>query len=294
MRKEDNANRNREAQGGERQTGAHQVGSGKEGTRGAESRKAGARQEQGVIAGRNAVLEAISAGRPIDAIYLRRSEARNGSVRLVMAKAKDKGIAIKEVDGKKLDFLCRGENHQGVAAIAAVKEYASLDEVFALARAREEAPFLIVCDELSDPHNLGAILRTAECAGAHGVIVPKRRSAGLTYAVGKASAGALEYVPVVRVSNIAETLKTLKKQGVWIYAADMHGQQWCSLEYRGAVALVIGSEGTGIGRLVKEQADFVVSLPLHGQIRSLNASVAAGVLCFEIARQRAGLKAMNP
>lgn len=252
------------------------------------------RQEQGVIAGRNAVLEALSAGRPIDMIYLRRSEERNGSVRTVIAKAKEKGIAVKEVDGKKLDFLCRGENHQGVAAVAAVKDYATLEEAFALAQFRGEAPFFIVCDELSDPHNLGAIVRTAECTGAHGVIVPKRRSAGLTFAVGKAAAGALEYVPVIRVANISETLKELKKQGVWVYAADMDGQSWCGLDYKGAVALVIGSEGDGIGRLVKEQADFIVSLPLQGNIQSLNASVAAGVLCYEIARQRIGLQAINP
>lgn len=252
------------------------------------------RQEQGVIAGRNAVLEALNAGRPIDMIYLRRSEERNGSVRTIMAKAREKGIPVKEVDGRKLEFLCKGENHQGVAAMGAVKEYETLEDAFALAASRGEAPFFIVCDELSDPHNLGAILRTAECTGVHGVIVPKRRSVGLTYAVGKAAAGALEYVPVIRVANISETLKELKKQGVWVYAADMEGQSWCTLDYQGAVALVIGSEGEGIGRLVKEQADFIVSLPLQGKIQSLNASVAAGVLCYEIARQRIGLNAKNP
>ena len=158
-----------------------------------------------------------------------------------------------------------------------------------MAQERGEPPFFIVADELEDPHNLGAILRTAECAGAHGVIIPKRRSVGLTYAVGKASAGAVEYVPVARVTNIAAALEEIKQRGVWTYAADMDGQNWCSVDYKGPVALVIGSEGFGVSRLVKEKCDFVISLPMKGKINSLNASVACGVICYEVARQRSGI-----
>ena len=174
-------------------------------------------------------------------------------------------------------------------AIAAVKEYVSLDQLFQKAEEKGEAPFFILCDELEDPHNLGAILRTAECAGAHGVIIPQRRSVGLTFAVGKASAGAVEYVPVCRVANMAACIDELKKRGVWIYAADMDGEPWCQVDFTGAVGLVIGSEGFGVSRLVREKSDFVISLPMRGKINSLNASVACGVVCYEIARQRAGL-----
>ena len=166
-----------------------------------------------------------------------------------------------------------------------------MEDILALAERRGEPPFLIVADELEDPHNLGAIIRTAECAGAHGVIIPRRRAAGLTYAVGKASAGAIEYLPVARVTNIASTLEDLKKKGVWIFGTDMHGETWCQADLTGAIALVIGNEGTGISRLVKEKCDVMLSLPMQGQISSLNASVAAGVMMYEIARQRLGLKA---
>lgn len=244
---------------------------------------------RGIIAGRNAVMEALKSGRTIDALYVQRGD-QSGSLSSLVAKAKQKGINIKEADSRKLDFMCGGAVHQGVVATAAVKEYSTLEAVLDLARERGEPPFLIICDELSDPQNLGAILRTAECAGAHGVIIPKRRSVGLTYAVGKASAGAVEYVPVVRVTNIPTLMDELKKQGIWIYAADMDGKNWCETDFSGGVALVIGSEGQGVGKLIKEKSDFIVSLPLQGKINSLNASVACGIVCFEIARQRQGLK----
>lgn len=247
-------------------------------------------QEKSIIAGRNAVAEALRAGRPIDTLFVRSGD-RTGSVNSLIRKARDAGVTVKECDGRKLDFLCNGENHQGIAAVAAVHAFAEVEDLFALAESRDEPPFLIVCDEIEDPHNLGAILRTAECAGAHGVVIPKRRSAGLTAAVGKASAGAVEYVPVARVPNIAAFLEELKKRGVWIYAADMDGQSWCQTDFSGAVALVIGSEGFGVSRLVKEKSDFIVSLPMKGRISSLNASVACGVLCYEVARQRAGIQA---
>lgn len=246
-----------------------------------------------IIAGRNAVTEALKAGRAIDSLYVQRGE-RPGGLQALIAKAKEAGAAIKEADPKKLEHLCGGANHQGVVAVAAVKEYATVEDLFQRAQKRGEPPFFVICDELEDPHNLGAVIRTAECAGAHGVIVPKRRSVGLTYAVGKASAGAVEHLPVARVNNLASLLEELKQRGLWVYAADMDGAPWCQTDFTGPVALVIGSEGKGVGRLVKEKADFVVSLPLKGNINSLNASVAAGILCYEVSRQRSGLKAVNP
>ncbi len=247
------------------------------------------KSETDVIIGRNAVMEALRSGRPLDTVYVARG-AHGGSLGALCQKAKAAGLPVKEVDPRKLDAMCAGANHQGVAALAAVKAFASLDDVFALAEERKEAPFVIVADGLEDPHNLGAVLRVAECAGAHGVVIPKRRSVGLSYAVGKASAGAVEYVPVVRVGNLPAALEALKARGVWLYAADMDGEPWCTVDYIGPCALVIGSEGFGVSRLVKEKCDFTVSLPMKGRVNSLNASVACGVLCYEIARQRAGLQ----
>lgn len=238
-----------------------------------------------LIIGRNAVLEALQSGRAIDSVMVARGE-RTGSIGKILRLCRDKGIVVKEVDEKKLSFSCGHANHQGVAAWTAAHDYAEVEDIFALAEARGEQPFIIVCDELEDPHNLGAILRSAEAAGAHGVIIPKRRSASLSFAVAKASAGAIEYVPVARVPNIPALLEDLKKRGVWIYAADMGGTLWCDTDFGGAVALVIGSEGRGVGRLVKERCDFIVSLPMAGKINSLNASVAAGILMFEVAKQR--------
>lgn len=245
-----------------------------------------------LIIGRNAVAEALRSGRSIDTLLVARGD-RSGSLGKLVSECRERDIVIKQVDERKLDFLCGQGNHQGVAAYAAVKEYAQMKDIFALARERGEPPFLILCDELEDPHNLGAILRTAETAGAHGVIVPKRRSASLSYAVGKASAGAVEYVPVVRVANLAAAMDDLKQKGVWIYGAEPGGTAWCEQDYAGPVALVIGSEGHGLGRLVKEKCDFLVSLPMNGRITSLNASVAAGILMYEVARQRAGTTAFD-
>ena len=247
-------------------------------------------RENDVIAGRNAVAEALRAGRPIDRIYVRRGD-RTGSVHAILRMAKEAGVAVKDVDARKLDAMCGGENHQGIAAVAAVHAFSETEDIFALAESRGEQPFLIVCDEIADPHNLGAIIRTAECAGAHGVVIPKRRSVGLTAAVGRASAGAVEYLPVVRVPNIASFLDEIKARGVWVYTADMDGTDWCQTDFSGPAALVVGSEGFGVSRLVKEKSDFIVSLPMKGRINSLNASVACGILCYEIARQRAGIRA---
>lgn len=247
------------------------------------------RRAEDIIAGRNAVMEALRADRPLDSVLIAKGE-RSGSLMALTAKCRERGIPIKEVDSRKLDALC-GPNHQGIAAVAACREYATLDDLFAAAQEKGEPPFLVICDELEDPHNLGAVVRTAEAAGVHGVVIPKRRSAGLTAAVYKASAGAVEYLPVARVSNITETIREMKKRGVWVYGLDMDGGTWCQTDLTGAVALVVGSEGKGISRLVREQCDGILSLPMHGSINSLNASVACGILLYEAARQRDGIAA---
>ncbi len=244
-----------------------------------------------IIAGRNAVSEALRSGREIDRLLV--AKGASGSVAVLIAKARERGIPVKDVDSRKLDAMC-GAHHQGVAAVAACKEFATVEDLFAVAKERGEAPFFVVCDELEDPHNLGAIVRSAEAVGAHGVIIPKRRSVGLTVAVYKASAGAIEYVPVARVTNINDTLRELKERGVWVYGLDMDGEPWCAADLTGAVALVVGSEGRGLGRLVKEQCDFVLSLPMLGKVNSLNASVACSLMLYETARQRGGIAARNP
>ena len=242
------------------------------------------------IVGRNAVMEALKSGRPLDSVLVARGE-RQGSIGAIVARCRDKGVPVKETDSRKLDAMA--SNHQGVIAIAACKDYVTLEDLFAAAQERGEPPFFIVCDELEDPHNLGAILRTAEAAGAHGVVVPRRRSVGLTGAVYKASAGAVEYVPVARVVNINAALNEMKKRGMWIYGLEMDGENWCSTDLTGAMALVVGSEGRGVSRLVRENCDFVLSLPMGGRINSLNASVACGIVLYEAARQRNGIKAIN-
>ncbi len=242
------------------------------------------------IIGRNAVAEALKACRPIDSVLIAKGD-RQGSIASIIAGCRSAGIPIKETDIRKLEAIA--PHHQGVIAVAACKAYAETDDLFRLAAERQEPPFFIICDELEDPHNLGAILRTAEAAGAHGVIVPRRHSVGLTGAVYKSSAGAVEYVPVVRVANLTETIKELQKRGVWIYGLDMDGDDWCSVDLTGPVALVIGSEGKGISRLVRENCDFVLSLPMSGKINSLNASVACGIAMYEVSRQRHRIPAKN-
>lgn len=241
--------------------------------------------ERELLVGRNAVLEALKSGREINTLLVAKGE-RNGSINRILADCRDRGVVVKEVDRRKLDFLCGQGNHQGVAAYVAAHAYATLDDLFALAEQRGEAPFFIVCDELEDPHNLGAVIRTAECAGAHGVIIPKRHGVGLTWAVSKSAAGALEYLPVARVGNLAATLDKLKGRGVWVYAADMDGTPWHDVSFAGGVALVVGAEGSGVSRLIRDKSDFIVSLPMKGKINSLNASVAAGILMYEVSRQR--------
>ena len=243
-----------------------------------------------IIAGRNAVKEALLSDRPIDAVLVTRGE-QQGTARAIVELARSRGIPVRQVAPAKLDALCPGGRHQGVIATGAAHEYAELEDIFALAESRGEPPLIVIADGVSDPHNLGAMVRSCEAAGAHGVIIPKRRAVGLTWAAGKAAAGALEYVPVVRVPNLAACIDDLKQRGMWVCAADMDGQTWCTADLTGALAIVIGGEGSGVGRLVREKCDFIISMPMHGKINSLNASCACAVALYEAARQRAGIKA---
>ena len=242
--------------------------------------------ENELIEGRNAVIEALRAGRAIDKIFIARGDV-DKTLGHIASKARDKGIVVVEADRRKLDFMSRTKAHQGVVALAAVREYCEIADILAVARERGEAPFVIVCDEISDPHNLGAIIRSAECVGAHGVVIPKRRSAGLTAIVDKSSAGAAEHMAIARVANISAAIKELKEAGLWVYgtAADGANGLW-ETDLTGPIALVIGSEGDGMGRLVKENCDFILSLPMKGKVSSLNASAAAAVTMYEILRQR--------
>ena len=226
------------------------------------------------IIGRNPVLEAIRSGRSVDKILVKKGKYE-GSIVPIIKKAKDAGIIIQE-----------GENHQGVIAYVSAYDYVSVKDILDKAREKNEPPFIIICDKITDPHNLGAILRTANCVGAHGVIIPKRNSVGLNSVVAKTSAGAVEYTPVAKVTNIANTIDSLKDEGLWIAAADMDGQEMYDIDLKGSLGLVIGSEGEGISRLVREKCDFIASIPMAGEINSLNASVAAGVLMYEALRQR--------
>lgn len=241
---------------------------------------------EGVLEGRNAVSEALKSGRTIDKVFIAAGETDRGLQRLA-AQARAAGAVVNTVDRRKLDQMSLTHSHQGIIAMAAAHEYASLEEILALAEERGEAPLIVICDELTDPHNLGAILRTAECAGAHGVIIPKRRSVGLTAVVAKASAGAVEYMKVARVSNIAAAIRTLKEKGVWVFGTAADGAvSLYDADLRGPAAIVIGNEGVGMSRLVSDSCDLKVSIPMKGKISSLNASNAASILLYEAVRQR--------
>lgn len=239
-----------------------------------------------VIEGRNAVIEALRAGRPIDKIYIAKGET-DKTLGHIASKARERGIPVSDADRRKLDAMSLTHAHQGVIAIAALKEYCTVEDILAIAKERGEAPFIVACDELSDPHNLGAVIRTAECAGVHGIIIPRRRSAGLTSIVAKTSAGAVEHMAVARVANLSAALKGLKDKGLWIYgtAAEGTSELW-KTDLKGAVCIVIGSEGEGMSRLTSECCDYLVSIPMRGQVSSLNASAAAAVLIYEALRQR--------
>ena len=245
-----------------------------------------AENAENMLEGRNAVQEALAAGRPIDKLYIAAGETDRALARLA-AMAREAGAAVVETDRRKLDQLSATGAHQGVIAMVAAHAYATVEEILENAKNRGEAPLIVICDELSDPHNLGAILRSAECAGAHGVIIPKRRSAGLTAIVAKTSAGAVSYIPVARVPNIPALLKDLKKQGVWVFGTAADGNTALyQADLKGPAAIVIGSEGTGMTRLAAENCDFLVSIPMKGKISSLNASAAAAILLYEAVRQR--------
>ena len=238
-----------------------------------------------IICGRNSVMEAVRSGREIDRLLVAHG-VTGGSVTAIIAKCSAKGILIKEVSSQKLDYLCGGANHQGVAVMFATQEYCTTADILNYAKEKNEDPFIIICDEIEDPHNLGAIIRTAEACGVHGIIIPKRRSASLNATVAKSASGALEYMRVARVTNISNEIENLKKNGIWVFGADMDGSDYTKTDYNMPVALVIGNEGKGIGRLVAEKCDGIISLPMCGKINSLNASVAAGVLMYEVVRSR--------
>lgn len=237
-----------------------------------------------LIVGRNPVIEALKADKLIDSVYINKDAT--GSVSLIIDLAKKRGIVVKRVTDQKLDGMAGGTHHQGVIATGACAEYVEISDIIEIARKKGEDPFVIICDEIEDPHNLGAIIRTAESAGAHGIIIPKRRSASLNHTVFKTSAGAASWLPVARVANIPAAIDELKEHGVWIYGTDASGERYDSANLTGAIGLVIGSEGFGMGKLVAKKCDFMLSLPMKGKITSLNASVAAGIFMYEIARQR--------
>lgn len=243
------------------------------------------RYKKFTIEGRNAVLEAFRSGKTIDKLFVL-DGCQDGPVKSIIREAKKTDTIINFVDKERLDRLAGTGHHQGVVAQAAAYEYAEVEDILKAAKDKGEAPFIFILDEIEDPHNLGAIIRTANQAGAHGVIIPKRRAVGLTATVAKTSAGAINYTPVAKVTNISKTIEDLKKQGMWFVCADMDGTTMYDLNLTGPIGLVIGNEGSGVGRLVKEKCDFVASIPMKGDIDSLNASVAAGVLAYEIVRQR--------
>lgn len=240
----------------------------------------------GIIEGRNAVIEALRAGTQIDKIFIMKGEV-DTALGHIASTARSQGIVVADADKRKLDGMSRTHAHQGVIALAAVREYVSVDDILADAAAKNESPLIVVCDEISDPHNLGAIIRTAYCAGAHGVVIPKRRSAGLTSVVAKTSAGAVSHMKVARVPNIPSLLKDLKKQGVWVFGTAANGTTGLyDADLKGAAAIVIGSEGDGMTRLAAENCDFLVSIPMKGDLNSLNASASAAILLYEAVRQR--------
>lgn len=238
-----------------------------------------------IIEGRNPIIEALKNNRPIEKIMVNKA-SKEGSIKKILAMARDNKVIIQEVDRHKLDEMSESHAHQGVIAITSDYRYYELDEILEIPKERGEDPFFIILDGITDPHNLGSIIRTADAVGAHAIIIPKRRSVQITPIVAKASAGAVEYVPVCKVTNIVNTIKTLKENGLWIAAVDMDGQTFYQQNLAGPLGLVVGSEGEGISRLVKQNCDFTVSMPMSGNVTSLNASVAGGILLYEVYRQR--------
>lgn len=237
------------------------------------------------VYGRIPVLELLKSNKPINKILISKNENK-GSILKIIAIAKTKGIPVKEVTSTKLNSICPNLNHQDVIAFIAAYQYSELDDIFNLATTKKQNPFIVILDEIADPHNMGAIIRTAEATGADGIIIPKRRNVGLTPIVMKASAGACAHIPIVRVANLMHTINLLKEKGIWIYSLEASGQNFTTLNYSGPLAVIIGSEGKGVSRLIKENSDFIVSIPMKGQITSLNASVAAGVFMYQVVNSR--------
>ncbi len=237
------------------------------------------------LEGRNSVLEALNFDKPIDKIFVKKGEVE-GTLKVIVAKAIEKGIIVQEVDKLKMEQIRRTNNPQGVIALCPAHEYCDVEDILQKAKSLGEDPFIIILDEISDPHNLGAIIRTADATGAHGVIIPKRRAVGLTAVVSKTASGALEHVPVARVSNISNEIEKLKKAGIWVACAHMKGTEYFNADLKGPMAIVIGNEGEGVSRLVREKCDYTVKIPMYGNIESLNASVASAVLMYEVVRQR--------
>ena len=242
-------------------------------------------EDEGIVVGRNAVRELLKSGRDIDKIFVQRGE-REGSIVVLAAQATERNIPLVEVDKVKLDKMTGGANHQGIVAMAAQKQYCTVEDILAIAAERGEKPLIVISDGITDPYNLGALIRCAEGAGAHGIIIPKRRAVGLTSTAAKASAGAVEHMRVAKVTKLAMTIDSLKEQGLWFYAADMDGSNYYETDMTGACAIVLGSEGFGISRLVKEKCDFTVSIPLYGKVNSMNVSCAAAVIMSDVSRQR--------
>lgn len=242
---------------------------------------------ENAVVGRNAVAELLKTGTPIDKILVSGVE---GSVKVIVAKAKEARIPVVDTTSDYLDRLCGGENHQGVAALVAEKAYCTVEDILEIARERGEKPLIVVCDGIEDPHNLGAVIRCAECEGAHGIIIPERRACGLTPAVSKASAGAIMHMAVAKVSNIAQTIEKLKENGVWTYAAEADGQDFYDTDFSGGCAIVLGGEDSGVSRLVRERCDYTVSIPMYGKLNSLNVSTAASVLLCHAARMQRIMK----
>ncbi len=240
---------------------------------------------ESMIEGRNAVIEAFRSGKCVDKVYVL-DQCQDGPILTIKREAKKAGSLIKYVDKQLLDNMSETGKHQGVIAITAAYDYAEVNDILQIAKEKNEDPFIVLLDNIEDPHNLGAIIRSAHQAGAHGVIIPKNRAVGLTATVARTSAGALNYIPVAKVTNLSKTIEELKKEGLWFVCADMDGETMYNLNLKGPIGVVIGSEGEGVSRLVKEKCDFIATIPMKGQIDSLNASVAAGILCFEIVRQR--------
>ena len=240
---------------------------------------------EGTVFGRNAVRELLTEGRDVEKIYIQRGD-REGSINQLIGLASERKIPIVELDKQKLDRMCAGGRHQGIVAMASLQDYASVEDILAYAEERGEPPFIVLLDGVEDPHNLGAIIRSAECMGAHGIIIPKRRAVGLTATVAKSSAGALMHMRIAKVTNLAQTIDELKEKGLWFYAADMDGESLYKTDLKGAVGIVLGSEGDGISRLVREKCDFIVSIPMYGNVNSMNVSCAAAVILSEVANQK--------